>query len=667
MGDSNPNPPPKKSERSYATLATVTPLIYHSFKAGDVILGRYTVGGELGRGGMGVVYRCHDQVGDIDVALKALPPEISHNEYEMESIRENFKLVSGLVHQNIAQIRTLEREPASGDYYLVMECVVGEDLRKWARGGAGGKRSLGELLPLFHQIAAALDFADTLRIVHRDVKPSNIMVTAGGVAKVLDFGIAAQIQSGMSRASRVLHSVSGTAPYMAPEQWEGKYQDGKSDQYSLAVVVYELLAGRLPFEGMDSTVLHSAVLHSTPQRPEGMSRAIWAALSRGLAKKRDHRFNTCTEFINALDTTASARFLATSHVPPSRRKARSVRFAVAAVIAAAAIAGVWWKVVKPMLAESEHQHAARIQQAKMDMERQEMIAALTSEIENLLQHDDLKTACEKIAELEKVGTAENVAKDLRFRCESKAGEHDIIKRYAETSLVYEKTRKIDGGQTIGKKIDEMEIAWREAEGARTQKSWGLAVKSFDRVKILAADIQKMDKDRTAALVARGSSDNVRSQAERVNAAVAATHLWSRAVQLNDQANKAYEAADFAQASTCWENSAKDFQSSEVQAKTQQGFDKPPTNHSATLAATDTPPVNKSGSAHENTAGMGIRPAGFPGPAETQDVHTRILRDEPKKDPPPSLKSSQKQPVAPSRRRFGTERKIGRHPPRWNLR
>ena len=103
------------------------------FSPGDVIMGRYKVLSELGQGGMGVVYKCFDETGGIEVALKALPPELSHNTLEMEDIRDNFQLVTKLVHQNIAISKNLERDNSNGNYYLIMECVEGEDLRRWIR------------------------------------------------------------------------------------------------------------------------------------------------------------------------------------------------------------------------------------------------------------------------------------------------------------------------------------------------------------------------------------------------------------------------------------------------------------------------------------------------------------------------------------------------------
>ena len=103
------------------------------FAVGDLIMNRYKVLAELGQGGMGVVYRCLDETAGIEVALKALPPELSHNTLEMEDIKDNFQLVAKLIHQNIAVSKNLERDSSNGNYYLIMECCEGEDLRRWIR------------------------------------------------------------------------------------------------------------------------------------------------------------------------------------------------------------------------------------------------------------------------------------------------------------------------------------------------------------------------------------------------------------------------------------------------------------------------------------------------------------------------------------------------------
>ena len=271
------------------------------FAVGDLIMGRYKVLAELGQGGMGVVYKCFDETAGIEVALKALPPELSHNSLEMDDIKDNFQLVHNLHHPNIASSNTLEKNPENGNYYLIMECCEGEDLRRWIkRKHRDCSMTWEEFLSVIRQVANALDYAHAQKIIHRDIKPGNIMIMAAGTVKVLDFGLAAQIHTSMTRVSMAYRGTSGTGPYMAPEQWRGRPQGAASDQYALAVMAYEMLAGSLPFASSDPAVLQQAVLTQQADPIEGLPEHAQNALDRALSKDPAARFNSCADFAAAL-------------------------------------------------------------------------------------------------------------------------------------------------------------------------------------------------------------------------------------------------------------------------------------------------------------------------------------------------------------------------------
>ncbi len=269
------------------------------FAAGDVILGRYTVLRELGEGGMGVVYQCLDSVGGVEVAVKGLPPEVSRNAEEMEDIRANYQLVRNLRHPNIAGVATLEQDKATGDYYLVMDLAQGVTLKSWMRRNPAAPR--GTKMAILRQIAAALDYAHSEKVIHRDVKPENVMVDAEGRVKVLDFGLAAQIRSSQSRTSNVVTSKGGTPGYKSPEQWLGRPQRAAADVYSFGVLAYWMLAGHLPFDGDDPVVLGHAVISAPVEPVEGLPESMNAALAKALAKKPEERFSTCGAFMAALE------------------------------------------------------------------------------------------------------------------------------------------------------------------------------------------------------------------------------------------------------------------------------------------------------------------------------------------------------------------------------
>ena len=305
------------------------------FRAGDEILGRYVVESELGQGGMGVVYLCLDKVGGVKVAVKGLPPEVSHNSDEMESVRENFQLVSELQHPNIAGVRTLEKDEKTGDYYLVMAYARGVSLKRWLRQH-GGKEHRGEQLKVLRQIASALDYAhnaEPRHIIHRDIKPENVMVDEHGKVSVLDFGLAAQVRSSLSRVSQVVTSRSGTPAYKSPEQWLAQAQRAPSDQYSLGVIAYQMFAGELPFDSDDLDILKHAVAFDPVPRISSESKAANAVFTKVLAKKPQDRFPSCTAFVDALAGERGAE-----------SSANRTRIAVWGLLALAVLVGVggWW-------------------------------------------------------------------------------------------------------------------------------------------------------------------------------------------------------------------------------------------------------------------------------------------------------------------------------------
>jgi len=250
---------------------------------------------------MGEVFLAYDKLGGIEVAVKLIPREVSASEEEMQQIRKNFALVQKLHHPNIAAVTNLERLSGSGEYFLVMEAVPGRNsLHKERLNREGEKIPVDEAVRICRQVAEALDYAHGQKVLHRDIKPANVMLTPDGEVKLTDFGMAAQIVSSMQRVSMMPVNTSGTRPYMAPEQWESRLQDERTDQWALAVMFYELISGWLPFSSNDVEVLERQVLTKTPRKPDELSEAQWSALNKALSKNKEGRFPSCSQFLSAL-------------------------------------------------------------------------------------------------------------------------------------------------------------------------------------------------------------------------------------------------------------------------------------------------------------------------------------------------------------------------------
>ena len=301
------------------------------FAPGNVLAERYVVMSKLGEGGMGVVYKCFDKLGGVEVAVKGLPPEVSRNEYEMEEIRANYQIVSNLHHQNIAGSRTLEKDEETGDYYLVMDLASGIDLRRWIQGNP--LASTEAKLSILRQVAAALDYAHSEGVIHRDVKPENVMVDAEGRVKVLDFGLAARICSCQSSIGDAVTSRGGSPGYKSPEQWQGRQQGAEADVYAFGVMAYWMFAGELPFDGDDMDVLRQAVLSASVRLIEGLPAHMNQALAKALAKKPEDRYSSCGEVVEAL-----------SAPPPSQSHRSSWPMVLLAIVTmiAVAVAGARW-------------------------------------------------------------------------------------------------------------------------------------------------------------------------------------------------------------------------------------------------------------------------------------------------------------------------------------
>ncbi len=328
---------------------------------GTTLNGRYRLEARIGAGGMSTVYRARDETLERQVAIKLMNREVASDSDQLERFRREARAVAQLSHPHVVGV--IDAGEDESRPYIVFEYIEGETLKERIR--RCGRLPIAEAVAYSIEIARALGAAHARHIVHRDVKPQNVLIDEEGSAKVTDFGIARTLdEEGLTADGRVL----GTTDYVSPEQALGQHVTGQSDLYSLGIVLYEMLAGEVPFKGDNQVaVAMKHVREALPDiqrvRPE-VSSALAAVIDRATAKRREHRYADDAELIADLEDVlaieAARAGSATGEVTtvlrtlPSRTQRRvpySIRHRIGTVlitlVALAAVGGgVAWLVTR---------------------------------------------------------------------------------------------------------------------------------------------------------------------------------------------------------------------------------------------------------------------------------------------------------------------------------
>ena len=370
--DTNPEFPQSKTK----TLCNPT----NHLVRGSTFAGRYQIIEELGIGGRGRVYKAYDLDLEEKVALKLIKPEIAADENTIQRFRNELKIARKIAHKNVCRMFDLGKE--GDNYYISMEYVSGEDLKSTVR--RVGPLSTGKAIFIAKQVCHGLSEAHRQGIIHRDLKPQNIMIDREGNVRVMDFGIARSMEAkGLTEDGLVM----GTPEYMAPEQVEGRKADKRSDIYSMGVILYELMTGQVPFDGLTPMSVASKHLTKRPREPRELNSQVPINLSevimRCMEKEKGRRYQNIEELLFRL-TEIEKGMPSTDTIKPERKPITSKEITISfnlrkllipvSLVATVIMIGVLtWKLVLNPKTEKEFFSSAPSKEEALSAEQNHLI------------------------------------------------------------------------------------------------------------------------------------------------------------------------------------------------------------------------------------------------------------------------------------------------------
>jgi serine/threonine protein kinase len=307
--------------------------------------GRYQIFDELGKGSMGIVYRAHDPQIDRLVALKVLRQDKVTSEDFVQRFLQESKAIGRLSHPNIVTVYDAGQDHST--IFIAMELLKGKPLSEFSDNR---EMRLQEIVNIGVQVAEALDYAHGQGIVHRDIKPPNIILTSEGQVKITDFGIA-HIEDPHAPQQTQAGDILGTPFYMSPEQVSGQPVDGRSDLFSLGVILYELYTGNKPFTGSNISAIFNTIMQDIPAKPAEMDSPVSPMLSSiimtSLNKAPEKRYQTGDEMATALKNCLQRRKSDTRTFPATAKIIKTPRILVTALVVLICLIGGAIFILKP--------------------------------------------------------------------------------------------------------------------------------------------------------------------------------------------------------------------------------------------------------------------------------------------------------------------------------